>query len=110
MLRKKYTSQFGKECEILFREKKDIPDMKSSFYRFEIFMRDSIFGCDFTISEQQIKKYNLDKDEIINICFDMVHEIVDEQIEKYCSVRIRKNDIIEYFIKQNDTNRIESIT
>jgi hypothetical protein len=87
--------------------KRDIPDMESYLYRFEVFMGDIIFGCDFTITDQKIKKYDLNENEIINICIDIIYEIVDDDIQEYCSFIIGKNKIIEYLIKQNDFGRID---
>ncbi len=69
-------------------------------------MGDVIFSCDFTITDQKIKRYELKEDEIINMCFDIIYGIVDDDIQEYCSIGIGKNNIIEYLIKQNDYGRI----
>ncbi|NVM03455.1 MAG: hypothetical protein HWN67_14095 [Candidatus Helarchaeota archaeon] len=108
MKTQKYISQFGKEYEISFKVRRDIPDMESYLYRFQVFVEDNVFGCDFTITEQKIKRYSLSENEIINICFDLIREILDNQVEEYCSINIGKNGIIEYLIRQNDSGRIEN--
>jgi hypothetical protein len=107
VLTHKYISLLGKECEITLKVKKDIPDMESYLYRFEVFMGDIIFGCDFTITDQKIKRYDLKENEIINICFDIIYGIVDDYIQEYCSMMIGKDNIIEYLVKQNDFGRID---
>ena len=71
-------------------------------------MSDDVFGCDFTITNQKIERYNLSENEIVDLCFDMIREILDKQIEEYCSINIGKNNVIEYLIRQNDLGRIEN--
>ena len=104
----KYISQFGKECEVSFKVRKNIPDMKSYLYRFQVLISNNVFGFDFTISCLKIEKYKLSENEIIDLCFEMIREILDNQIEEYCSINIGKNDIIEYLIRQDSLGRIEN--
>lgn len=108
MKARKYISQFGKEYEISFKVRKYIPDVESCLCRFQVFMSDDVFGCDFTITNQKIERYNLSENEIVDLCFDMIREILDKQIEEYCSINIGKNNVIEYLIRQNDLGRIEN--
>ena len=108
MKTRKYISQFGKEYEISFKVRKCIPDMESYLYRFQVFMSDNVFGCDFTMTNQKIERYNLSENEIVDLCFDMIREVLDNQIEEYCSINIGKNDVIEYLVRQNDLGRIEN--
>jgi len=108
MKARKYISQFGKEYEISFKVRNYISDMGSYLYRFQVFMSDNVFGCDFSVTNQKIERYNLSENEIVDLCFDMIREVLDNQIEEYCSINIGKNDVIEYLVRQNDLGRIEN--
>lgn len=102
MQEKKYISQFGKEYDISFKVKKDIPDTKSYLYRFQVYIGDNAFGCDFIISSLKINKYKLIEIKIINICFNLIYKILNRQIEEYCSIRIGEKNIIEYLAVQDN--------
>ncbi len=96
MKEKKYISQYGKEYKISFKIKKDIPDISSCLYRFQIYTGDNAFGCDFVISNQKTVSFNLSEKDIINICFGLIYKMLDLDNKEYCSVRIGEEKIIEY--------------
>ena len=102
---KRYTSIFNKECEIWFRTKRDIPDMESYLYRFQVYIEDNVFGYDFSITNESIKIYELVEEDIIDICFDMACKILDTPREEYCSVDISKRDIWDYLKNRDGENK-----
>ena len=95
---KKYISKSDKEYEIVFKAKKNIPDIESYLYRFQIYIDDLAFSCDFTISDYKMKKFSLKESDAINICFDLIYKVLDEDIEEYCSIRIGEKNIVEYMM------------
>ena len=104
---RKYISLFEEEFEIWYRTKRTIPDMEAYLYRFQIYVEDNAFGYDFTISERNIERYKLNEDEIIDICFNLTCGVLDTPMEEYCSVQIGKNDIVEYLMSIDASDRVE---
>ena len=110
MSTKKFKSLYEKEYEIKFRERKNIPDMESRFYRFQIIKGNNAFGYDFTITDKKVKRYNLNENEIIIICFCLIGELLNSQIEEYCSVQVGKDDIVEYLKVTRNIERFDDVS
>ncbi len=109
MEERKYISKLGKEYELSFKIIKDISDKESHLYRFQIYIGDNAFGCDFTISDYKVKKYELTETEIINICFDLIQKILDKHVEEYSSIRVGEENIIDFLAAYNKFERINKI-
>ena len=105
----KYISLNNKKYEITFRDKKTISDKGSFFYRFQIIRKDIVFGYDFTITNKKIIRYRLIEDDIIELCFRLVKEFLNKQIEGYCSIKISNNDIIQFLKETGNTDRIDEM-
>lgn len=104
---RKYISLLEKKFEIWYRTKRTVSDMEAYLYRFQIYAKNNAFGYDFTISKRNIERYKLNEDEIIDICFNLTCRGLDTPMEEHCYVQIGKNDIVEYLMSINASDRVE---